>query len=111
MRARTNGKRALFVSNREDPALKAKLEELLGLELHWYEATPRRVDAACERIARGGLDFVLSATGFQHHAVDDAITKAAKSARVTIVRVNRGRPVACVRALARELGIDEVGAA
>ena len=111
VREHTRGKTAMFVSNREDPVLQTKLESMLGLSLSWYEATPRRVQAACDRIAGGGLDFVLSATGFQTHKADDQLAKAAKSARVTLVRVNRGRPVACVLALARELGIDEAGAA
>lgn len=104
--AETKGKRALFVSNREDPELEAKLSEMLGMTITWAEATPRRAQAACEKIARGSFDFVLSATGFQRHNVDEMLTNAARSGGIVRVRVNRGRPVTCVRAIARELGLD-----
>lgn len=105
VRRRTAGRTAMFVSNREDPDLARKLSELLGLTLLWVESTPRRVEAACEKIVRRPPDFVLSATGFQLHSVDASLAKAARAGGVPFVRVNRGRPVACVLALARELGI------
>lgn len=105
VRSKTAGRSAMFVSNREDPDLARKLEELLALRLSWVESTPRRIEAACEKIARTAPDFVLSATGFQLHSVDASLAKAARRAGVPFVRVNRGRPVACVLAIARELGI------
>jgi hypothetical protein len=49
---------------------------------------------------------VLSATGFQVHGVDAAVSRAASAASVVYVRVNRGRPVACVQAIAREYGLS-----
>ena len=106
VREQTHGKAAVFVSNREDPALALKLSELLGLSLTWIESTPRRLEAACEKIARGSHQLVLSATGFQLHSADASLSRASRSAGVPFVRVNRGRPVACVLAIARELGID-----
>ncbi len=105
VRAQTTGSRALFVSNRDDPELGAKLEELLGITITWCDGSLRRVQAQCERIARGSYDLVLSATGFQVHGVDSALAKAANAAGVPYVRVNRGRPVACVQAIAREFGL------
>jgi hypothetical protein len=105
VRAQTRGSRALFVSNRDDPELGARLEELLGITISWCDGSLRRVQAACERIARGSYDLVLSATGFQVHGVDSALARASSAAGIPYVRVNRGRPVACVQAIAREFGL------
>jgi hypothetical protein len=111
VRPRTEGRRALFVSNRHDPPLQTKLEGLLGLSVTWCEGSPRRVQAQCERIAHGAFDLVLSATGFQDHAADGVLARAARAASVPLVRVDRGRPLACVRAIARELGIGQESSA
>ena len=46
-----------------------------------------------------------SATGFQSHKVDSKLRKACLDAAIHYVRVNRALPEACLRALARELGI------
>ncbi len=81
------------------------MAKTFALEVVWCVADPRRIDATCERIERGAFDLVLSATGFQHHATDIALSRAAKSAGTLYVRVNRGRVAACERALMRELGI------
>ncbi|APR86799.1 hypothetical protein A7982_12148 [Minicystis rosea] len=105
VRAQTTGSRALFVSNREDPELGARLEELLGITITWCDGSLRRVQAQCERISRGSYDLVLSATGFQVHGVDSALARASSAAGIPYVRVNRGRPVACVQAIAREFGL------
>jgi hypothetical protein len=105
IRDRLPGARALFVSNRQDPVLRAALTELLGFDIHWCTIEPRRVAAAGDAIRRRRFDVVLSATGFQNHSVDQALARAAESVSVRYVRVNRGRPAACVRALARSLGI------
>jgi hypothetical protein len=105
VRSRTQGKKALFVSNREDPELGTRLEELLGIEITWCDGSLRRVQAQCERIKGGSYDLILSATGFQVHGVDSALARAASSGDVPYVRVNRGRPVACVQAIAREFGL------
>lgn len=105
VRRHTEGKKALFVSNRDDPALEARLEEMLGLELTWTVIDPRRVQSKADSIEQGSFDFVLSATGFQGHTVDSILCKAAKAADTRYIRVNRGRPHTCVRSLARELGL------
>jgi hypothetical protein len=105
VRMETEGRRVLFVSNREDPDLGARLTELLGIEITWCDGALRRVQAQCERIKGGSYNLVLSATGFQVHGVDSALSRAASAASVPYVRVNRGRPVACVQAIAREFGL------
>jgi hypothetical protein len=111
VRARTEGKRALFVGNREDRTLEDKLTELLGMSITWCDGSPRKVQAQCARLAKRGFDIVLCASGFQSHSVDAALSKAAQTARVPYVRVNRGRPAACVQALAREFGLLQEAAA
>jgi hypothetical protein len=105
VRAQTQDRRALFVSNREDPELGARLTDLLGITITWCDGSLRRVQAQCERISRGSYDLVLSATGFQVHGVDSALARASSAASIPYVRVNRGRPVACVQAIAREFGL------
>ncbi len=105
VRAHTEGKRALLVSNRDDSELQQKLEELLGMSVSVCDGSVRRVQAQCERIANGSYDIVLSATGFQLHSIDGSLAKAANAASVPYVRVNRGRPLACVQAIAREFGL------
>jgi hypothetical protein len=105
VRQQTKGSRALFVSNREDPELGARLSEMLGISITWCDGSLRRVQAQCERITRGSYDLVLSATGFQVHGVDSALARASSAAGIPYVRVNRGRPVACVQAIAREFGL------
>jgi hypothetical protein len=113
VRSHVQGYRALFVSNREDPELGTRLTDLLGITISWCDGSLRRVQAACERISRGSYDVVLSATGFQVHGVDSALARASSTAGILYVRVNRGRPVACVQAIARELGLltqDKVAA-
>jgi hypothetical protein len=105
VRARTQGQRALFVSNREDRELEEKLTEVLGMAITWCDGSQRKVQAQRARLAKGGFDIVLCASGFQSHSVDVALAKAAQLARVPYVRVNRGRAVACVQAIAREFGL------
>ena len=108
VRARVRGKSALFVSNRDDPDLKAKLEDQLGLDISWCDGNPRKVQAQCESIARRSYDLVLIATGFQAHTIDGILARAARAGGVPYVRVFKGRPLACVRALARSLGLQDV---
>lgn len=99
------GQRALFVSNREDPELHARLEHAFGLDITWCVADPRRVEAQTDRIRHGAYDIVLSATGFQSHSVDRALSGACRAAKLRLVRVDHGRPLACARALARQYGL------
>ena len=104
--ARTRGRAAAFVGNRRDEDLRSSLIETLELaRLDWFEAEPRRIDALAEAVRGGAFAFVLSATGFLDHTVDRKLVAACGRSDTRYVRVNRGRPAACVRALARELGI------
>lgn len=107
VRSRVEGKSALFVSNRDDPDLKARLEERLGLDITWCDGNPRKVQAQCESISRRSYDLVLIATGFQAHTIDGILARAARAGGVPYVRVFKGRPLACVRALARSLGLQD----
>ena len=106
----TRGRAALFVSNRKDPLLEQTLRDTFHFaELAWCEGSPRRVQTMSERVAAGTYDFVLSATGFQSHSVDGHMVRACRRAKASYVRVHRGRRLACILALARELGIGEAG--
>lgn len=105
VRARVEGKKAVFISNRADPNLKSKLEERLGLQLEWCEGSPRRVQAVGTQIAAGTYDLVILATGFAGHSADAVLSKAASTAGVPFVRAYKGRSLATLRSLARDLGI------
>ena len=105
VRPHTAGRRVLFVSNRHDPDLEARLAGLLQVEITICDGSLRRVQAQCSRIARRSYDLVLSATGFQVHGVDGALARAAGNAGVPYVRVNRGRPLTVLQSIAREFGL------
>ncbi len=106
VRPHTEGRNAVFVSNRLDPDLEDMLRETLGFAtIDWCEGTPRRVQSVEERIGQRAFDFVLAATGFQSHNVDGALYRACKKAGVPYVRVNKGRPVACAAAIAQRLAL------
>jgi len=111
VRPRTEGRRVLFVSNRHDADLEAKLAELLRVDLTICDGTVRRVQAQCSRIAQRSYDLVLSATGFQLHGVDSALARASGAAKVPYVRVNRGRPLTVIQSIAREFGLGSAGTA
>jgi hypothetical protein len=101
----TEGKRSVFVSNRRDPELQAQLQEAFGFEtLDFRIAEARRMQQLGELIADDEYDMVLGATGFQSHTLDTVLAKACRSAGVQYVRVNDGRPLSCLRAVARDFG-------
>jgi hypothetical protein len=97
----------LFVANREDTELRDRLRDALGVELTWSVSGARSIEEATKAIARGSYDLVLGSTAFQEHGVDTALARACALAvpKVRYVRVNRPRPAACARALAREFGV------
>lgn len=104
VRTATQGKRSVFVSNRRDPELTDLLKEAFGFaSIECRIAEPRRAQALGEAIEEGQFDLVLAATGFQLQSLDHLLVKACKTAGVTYVRVNRGDPLACLRALLRDL--------
>jgi hypothetical protein len=110
VRARVAGQSAVFVSNRKDPALKTKLEEKLGLTIDWCDGSRRRVQSVAKQIDQGTYDLVILATGFSGHVTDVLLGKAASRAGVPFVRAYKGRSLATLRALARDLGIRQEGA-
>lgn len=104
----TRGKHALFVSNRADPNLRERLKSLFEFaELDWLTGETKRRQALVTPIASGTYQFVLGATGFLSHSIDGQISQACRKGKVPYVRVHRGRPLACLRAMQRELGLEE----
>ena len=102
--ARTRGRRAVFVTNRNDPELQQRLSDACAFgALDWAESEPRRIDAVADAIASKRYDLVIAATGFLNHTVDEKLSRACRGAGVPYVRANRGRVAACMRALARDL--------
>lgn len=105
VKAAVAGREAILVSNRVDHSLAASLEKSLELSLEIIEATPRRIDAAAERIQNRSIDLVLYATGFAAHKDVNKLAKAAKLAGIPFVKTARSRPLACLLAMARDLGL------
>lgn len=103
----TRGKRALFITNRNDSELRDRLQGLLELQtLDLAEGEERRIDAAVKSIGAMAYDLVLGATGFMNHKSDERISRACRRADINYVRVDRGRPLTCLLALAKNFGID-----
>jgi hypothetical protein len=94
----------VFVSNRRDPDLQASIQDAFRFSAFDCRiAEAKRMQALGEAIESGQYDFVLSAIGFQLQGLDQALSRACRAAGVTYLRVNRGQPLACLRAFAREL--------
>lgn len=104
---RTRGRTALFVANRSDVELDRELIRTFEfLDLDRVDATqPGKLQSAVERVAQRHYEVVLSATGFQSHSAESKLKRVVREADVLYVSVNRGRRGACIRALARELGL------
>ena len=109
VRARINGTTAVFVSNRTDKGLQAKLEQRLGLTIDWCDGSSRRMQSVAKQVRAGSYGLVILATGFAGHDADATLGKAASLAGVPFVRAYKGRPLATVRAIARDLGIRNEG--
>lgn len=100
----TRGRKALLVLNRSDPNLERRLSELLELvQLDAIEFSNRSLEAKRGSILQWGYDLVLSATGFQSHQVDRVLREACRKREVPYVRIAKGRPLATLRALERDL--------
>lgn len=99
----TKGKRILFIGNRTDNELKDRLETLLEATIEWCDCNQNnRLVNRCEAIENGTYDLVMSAAGLSAHRTDILLVQATNG-RVPLVRVGRGRPSACLRALASKL--------
>jgi len=103
LRPQLDGQRALFVSNRRDSEIIRALQRLVGLDTEIVVNKPARVRSACEAIGRGRYDLVMAATGFIGHKTERSLVVACRGSGTPFVRAYKGRPLACLRALARDL--------
>ena len=105
----TSGKRALLISNRNNPELDRILSDTFQFaDLEHVEIENSKKGSLVENIVAGSYDLILSVTGYQNHSTDHAIASAAKSAGILYSRVYRGRKQGCIRALYRDLGLHNL---
>lgn len=103
--AKVKGLRVLWVGNRNDQQLRARLQQEFAFDsIEMVQLNPKRLDSAAERLRREGVDLVLACTGFISHAAEGKLRKAAGS-EVRFVRVEKGRVGAVGRNLARALNV------
>lgn len=103
-RAYTRGRRLLFVSNRKDPQLEQRLNEALQPALlDWCDGKASQIDAKAKRLQGGGYDVVIMATGFLSHSGENKLREACGRA-TAYVRAFKGRELACLRAVVRDMG-------
>lgn len=105
IRLKVSGKKFLFVTNRADPELKNKLEHILNVRIIWCDGNIRKIQDHCKNIVRKSYDYVLLATSFQSHETGAMLARATKLGSVPYVRVSKGRFLAVIRTLARNLCI------
>ena len=104
VRQHTAGKRALLVSNRNDPDQESAITETFGFaDVEQVAFDSDGIGSTSSHIAAGEFDFVLSVTGVQNHGTDHALATAAKVSGAVYSRVYRGRRFGCIRALHRDL--------
>lgn len=103
VRDKVAGKRAVLVGNREDSELETRLQRELQLQVEVVVATPNRIEAISERLSSGTLDYLLYASGFGAHKDVKKLARASKAGGVHFLDVGKGRPLACLLALARDL--------
>jgi hypothetical protein len=95
-----SGRRVLFVANRTDNELEARLRTALHEpELEWLVIAPRQTQAAAERVEAGRYDLVMASTRFIGHSVDGALSGACKAVGIPYLRVDKGRPTTVVEKL------------
>lgn len=105
LRVKTRGKRALSVSNRNDP----ELEEMLRRTSDRGNLAARRLEPRSRRLRVGEHQVRWSrpgpgATGFLPHKADSVLKSVCITADAKYVRVDRGRPQAYQRHLMLEFG-------
>jgi hypothetical protein len=104
----TLGKRALLITNRADTELEDTLKETFGFaRLRLVESSLAKLASYKQSIARGTVDLVILATGFQSHAMEHAIKPAARAASIPYISAYRARRLDCMRAMMRDLGLEE----
>jgi len=103
--AKVKGKRVLWIGNRNDQQLRARLQEEFDFaSIDMVLLNPKRLDSAAERLRKEGVDLVLACTGFISHSAEGKLRRAAGD-KVWFVRVEKGRVGAVGRNLARALGV------
>lgn len=106
----TEGKRMLFVSNRNDKTLQKKLEEDLACDVVLKDGgSSSKMRSVLDSVSKGSYDLILMATGFNNHSADAILCRTAKQLDVPYVRVNKGRPLATARAIARAFNLQVDG--
>ena len=104
VRKHTAGKRALLVSNRDDPDQEVAITETFGFaDVEQVTFDRDGIGSTSNLIATGEFDFVLSVTGVQNYGTDHALATAAKVSGAVYSRVYRGRRFGCIRALHRDV--------
>lgn len=106
IRPHTEGKRIAIVTNRDDRQLKDELQRRLGAKIKWVLAKPRKIGALTKSIRDGNYGMVIAFTGWIKHKTDANLSSAARKSKTTYVRADKGRPRACLLAIAREVGVD-----
>ncbi len=99
------GRRALVVSNREDPPLQEALSSRFDLEIEWVSVDQTRLLASrAERVRSGAYGLVILVTGFMSHSHEHTMREAASAAGVKALRAAHGRPLAVALAILRDMG-------
>lgn len=99
-RGHCDGKRLVIVSHRRDPELRGRLDRALPTaQIEWAVAEPKRLQELVGKIQDQSFDLVLGALGLQAPTPDRSLALACRIAETPYLRVNRGRPVACLRAI------------
>ena len=95
------GKNMLFISNRKDKELEAKLNDLFDFdEVDYREAGDiRKINSVCNSMRINEYDLVLMITSFNSHVAHTMISRQAKKSALPLVLVSKGRPNACARAI------------
>jgi len=99
-RALIKGRKVLLVTNRDDSLLRGQLEEAFGIELEIASVEHiREVQNAAERVGKGSYDLVFLATSFMCHKSEAVIARGAEGTPTKLLRVGKGRTLACAQAV------------
>lgn len=106
----TQGKRILFVTNRDDTRLRDELARDLACQVILKNGGTRRmIQPIVDTVTSTRYDIVCMATGFNNHSSDAMLCRKAKTEGVPYVRVQKGRRLATIRALDRAFNLFAEG--
>ncbi len=106
VRNRVRGARVLVMAPRDDRRLRERLERLLGVSTEHLDFDKKnRVDDIAASVRKGNFGLIVAMTGFMAHRIQDKIKPLAIAAGTPYVCANKGRPRACIEAIARDLGV------